>query len=586
MAVSPRFILLATLGLPAGLTSSCSSPAKPQASNAPVRIRWARDPESLDPFTQPNQNAVDAQGLLNGGLLAVNPQTRKFEPFIAASLPAVAYSGDSLTLLSYRLRPEASWDSGKPITAADVAFTLKLLFCPGVPNEGFQAQVGFVRDIKLDPSDARRFTLVCKGKSPDFARASGDFPVVREASLDPAGRLRKFSLAEFRGRTTGARNTELKQFQAQIATSYAAANPGQHPDKLGGSGPYVLKTWNRDHQVTFVRKKKWWGDQVGGSLVFEAKPTQLQYAIIPDESTASLALRNGQVDVYPGVPARVFERLKNTAGAQANLAFYTSPTYEVMTAGFNTSRPALHDAATRQALSRLFDADQLSQATQLGKGIRTVGIISPQEKGKYNDSLELVPYSPASAADLLTKAGWHRGSEGWERQPAKGPVQRLTLQLRYRGGETTYELVALQFAGAAKKMGIPVSMAPTESGVLRGMLADGNFDMYVQSIKGNPFLFNFLPLFGTQAIGQNNFTRFRSPAADRLMEAVAGAESDAQREQLLRRFQTMMRQEMPLVPLYFVANRVIASKYLRGINVMSLKPGYVASTIYHVASAK
>ncbi|GAB3855118.1 peptide ABC transporter substrate-binding protein SapA [Hymenobacter terrigena] len=524
--------------------------------------------------------------MLTGGLLAVNPETKKYEPFLAEALPTVSYSGDSLTLLSYRLKPAAMWDSGKPITAADVAFTLKLLFCKGVPNEGFQLQEAFIRDIKSDPGDARRFTLVCQGKAPDYVQASGDFPVVQEASLDPQGRLRKYALAEFQGRGSASRRAELAQVQQLMAARYTAASPAQHPQALGGCGPYALKEWNRDRQVVFTRKKNWWGDKAGNSILFQAKASRLEYIIIPDESSASLALRGGQLDVFPNVPARIFERLKNSSDAQQKLAFYTSPTYEVMTAGFNTSRPALHDAATRQALSRLFDAEQLRQASQLGKGLRTVGLISPQEKGKYNDSLNLIPYSPSAAAELLMKAGWHRGPAGWRRQLEKGPAQQLSLQLRYRGSDTNYELVALQFASAAKSMGIPVTLAPTESGVLRGLLQTGDFDMYVQSIKGNPFLFNFLPILGTPGIGESNLTRFASPAADQLMQQVAAAESSAERDVLLRRFQVLMQQQMPLVPLYFVANRVIASKDVAGVNVMSLKPGYLASTMYHVAPAK
>ena len=586
MAYTLRSLMLASLAVSAGVTSSCSAPSKPQAVDAPVRIRWARDPESLDPFTQPNQNAVEAQGLLHCSLLAVNPETRRFEPFLAEALPTVSYSGDSLTLLSYRLKPVATWDSGKPITAADVAFTLKLLFCKGVPNEGFQIQEAFIQDIKTDPGDERRFTLVCKGKAPDYVQASGDYPVVREAALDPEGRMRKFSLAEFQGRASASRRAELAQVQQLIAARYTAASPAQHPQKLEGCGAYSLKEWSRDRQVVFTRKKNWWGDKAGGSILFQAKASQLEYVIIPDESSASLALRSGQFDVFPNVPARVFERLKNSAASQQKLAFYTSPTYEVMTAGFNTSRLALHDAATRQALSRLFDAEQLRLASQLGKGFRTVGLISPQEKGKYNDSLKLVAYSPSAAAELLTKAGWQRGPAGWHRQSGKSPEQQLSLQVRYRGGETNYELVALQFASAAKGIGIPVTLAPTESGVLRGLLQTGDFDMYVQSIKGNPFLFNFLPILGTPGIGEGNLTRFASPAADQLMQQIAAAESSAERDLLLHRFQALMQQQMPLVPLYFVANRVIASKEVAGVNVMSLKPGYQASTIYPVAPAK
>ena len=562
-----------------GLMSSCSAPLPSQAVDAPVRIRWARDPETLDPFNQPNQNATDAHALLNGSLLAVNPQSRKFEPFLAEALPGVSYCGDSLTLLAYRLRPAATWDGGQPITSEDVAFTLKLLFCKGVPNEGFQMQAGFIQNIITDLKDARRFTLVCKGKAPDFVHASGDFPVLPEAALDPDGLLRQYSVAEVRGHATARRLIGLAVVQATIAARYAAAAPGQNPDKLGGCGPYRLEHWGKDRNLVFARKKKWWGDHINGSIVFQAKPAKLEYLIIPDEATASLALSSGQYELYPGVPARVFDWLKKSPGAQKKLAFYTSPTYEVMTAGFNTSRPTLSDAATRMALSHLFDAQHLSQASQLGQGMRTVGLISPQEKRMYNDSLKLLAYSPSTTIALLVQAGWHRCPEGWCRNNGQGP-QQLRLQIRYRSGETNYELVAMQFASAAKSIGIAVSMSPTESGILRLLLQKGDYDVYVQSIKGNPFLYNFLPLLGTQAIGAGNLTRFGTPATDRLLQAVASAESTHQRELLLRRFQTMMRQQMPIVPLFFVANRLIASKKIAGLNVMSIKPGYLASTIY------
>ena len=239
-----------------GLTSSCSAPSPPQAVDASVRIRWARDPETLDPFNQLNQNAVDAQALLHGSLLVVNPQSRKFEPFLAEALPGLSYRGDSLTLLSYRLRPLATWDAGQPITSKDVAFTLKLLFCKGVPNEGFQMQVGFIQNLITDPNDARHFTLVCKGKAPDFVHASGDFPVLSEAAFDPGGLLHKYSVAEVRGHATTRRLAELVAVQATVAARYAAAAPGQHPEKLSGCGPYRLEHWGKDRNLVFARKKK------------------------------------------------------------------------------------------------------------------------------------------------------------------------------------------------------------------------------------------------------------------------------------------------------------------------------------------
>ncbi|GAC1369190.1 MAG: hypothetical protein NVS3B25_22820 [Hymenobacter sp.] len=538
----------------------------------------------MDPFSQPNQNAVDAQSLLNCGLLAVNSKTKMFEPMLAEAMPLVSHQGDSLTGLTYRLRPVARWDDGHFVTAADVAFTLKMLYCAGVPNEQFRIQTYFIADIKTDALDPRRFTLLCQGQAPSYVNASGDFPIICESVLDPKGELRSFSLREVRGAASVIRKTQLAPIWTRLAKNYAEWTPGQNSQKRIGCGPYLLKRWGKDQSVLLVRKKHWWGDQVTTTALFRALPGAVQYLIIPEETTAALALRSDKLDLYPNMAARVFEGLQKSPAARRQLAFYASSTYEVVTAGFNTSHPVLHDATTRRALSFLFDAKQLNQVSQLGEGLQTVGIISPLERRRYNNQLPLLDYNPAAATALLPKAGWRRTSEGWFRQPPGEAMQQLKLQIRYRTDEPTYGLVALQFASAARAVAIAVDLLPTEPSVLRVALQKGDFDVYVKSINGNPFLFNFEPLFGTHFIGESNYTRFGTPTTDQQLRDITAAKTEVQQEELLRAFQAMIRAEMPLVPLFFVANRVVASRALTGVKATSLKPGYVINTISRVNS--
>ena len=251
-------------------------------------------------------------------------------------------------------------------------------------------------------------------------------------------------------------------------------------------------------------------------------------------------------------------------------------------AGFNTRRPALADNLTRRALSRCFDVAGLQQATQLGGGTRTVGIISPADRTNYNDSLAPVPFDPNGAAALLRQAGWQRpagAAGGWFRKAGAGPHQQLRLMVRYRADETLFATVALQFQAAASALGIPVALRPTESGAFSTALDAGDFDVYVRLLKGNPFMFNFTPILHSLGVGAGNTTGFSTPASDRLIEAVAAADSKARQARLLRRFQALMQQEMPLVPLFVLPNRIVASQRLTGLHVSSLKPGYSVTTI-------
>ena len=543
-----------------------------------IRIRWAHDPESLEPMASHNQEAIDANNLLHISLLQASSELLQPLPALAEQLPEVRYLPDSLMTLRYRLRPQARWDDGQPVLATDVAFSLKLMSCPGLPNEIVRNQFTFMRTFVPDLLNPRGFTLGCLGHSPEFVVASGDFCILPEARIDPHHRLRRYSLRALQLLpATQTTDTAL----LALSRDYQALDLARHPERVAGCGPYRLTGWQKDRRLSFRRKATWWADQLPRApLPLQARAAQLDYVIIPEATAATLALRRGDLDVYPQVPARDFARLR-AATTQRPLRCYTTPSYDVVTAGFNTRRPALAAAPTRRALSRLFDAAGLLRATQLGEGRRTVGIISPLDRTNYNDSLSLIPFAPAEATRLLRKAGWQQasGPAGQWHRPGTGQNKALGLTVRYRAEDDLMATIALQFRAAAQVQGIAVRLQPTESGQFAAALRAGDFDVYLRTLKGNPFVFNFTPLLHSSAVGEGNLTGFGTPTSDRLIETLATAESPARRAVLLHRFQALLQQEMPLVPLFFLPNRVAAAANLTGLHVGSLKPGFTAATI-------
>lgn len=552
--------------------SACTTPTTKQNGN-PIRIRWMRDPETLDPLAQPNQYATEGINLLHMSLLQLDLQAQRYAPALAESLPTVRPLNDSLTQLDYRLRPAATWDNGRPVLATDVAFTLKLMNCPGLPHESTRLQFSFIRQILLDSADPRHFRLICQGQATENILESGDFPVLSEAALDSAHSLRQFSLAELVNNRLPAKTPAL----VALAKQYQAASLGQRSEYMPGCGPYQFANWQFNQSLTFKRKKKWWADKLRPApLVLQAHPQALEFVILPEDAAAMLALQRHELDIYPQVSARDFRRLQASAGAQRDLTFYSGASYDVVYAAFNTQRPMLRDKYTRQALSCLFDPAGLLAGTQLGQGSRTVGLLPPSSP-YYNDSLALPTYAPAKARGLLRKAGWQLTDGGWQRPPA----QRLALALRYRANDITFETTALQFRAAAAQLGIPVELQPTEGTSFTGALRDGNFDMYVRTLKGNPFTFNFAPVLHSQAIGEGNFMGFKSTAIDRVLENIITA-SPTRKRYLLRRFQALLQDEAPLAPLFFSSYRLAASNHLSHLIPSGIKPGYAATAIIWV----
>lgn len=557
------------------LTGACStaSPEQVQATD-PIHIRWSNDPVNLDPLALPNQNASDAASLLHLSLLQIDYQTDSYAPALAQQLPIAQLIGDSIMRLEYHLRPAATWDDGHPVLATDVDFTLKLMQCPGLPNEIARTRFSFIRQFLPDPTDPRHFTLVCRGQAVELINTSGDFPILPEAALDAEHSLRALSLDTLQYWPTGKAPTPAI---AALVSRYKQANLARYPGHLPGCGPYQLAVWEHNRHLLFRRKANWWGDKLRNPpFVLQARPQLLDYVIVPDDAAATLALRRHELDVYPHMPARVFQRLQASASARRELTFYTEPSYDIVTVGFNTRRPILRDKLTRQALGRLFDPAGLLAATQLGQGSLTVGLVPPNSPF-YCDSLSALTYAPAQAMALLRKAGWQRQADSsWYHQSSQ---ESLALTLRYRTDESAFATIALQFRAAAAKLGISVVLLPLEASALNASLKAGDFDVYIRTIKGNPFGFNFSTLLHTRAIGTSNVTGFGGPVTDRLLEVISAEGNLLRKQRLLRNFQLLMRDEMPLVPLFLLANRLAASKQLHHVVTSGLKPGYAATAL-------
>jgi peptide/nickel transport system substrate-binding protein len=142
-----------------------------------------------------------------------------------------------------------------------------------------------------------------------------------------------------------------------------------------------------------------------------------------------------------------------------------------------------------------------------------------------------------------------------------------------------FQTIALQFKAAATQLNIPVELRPTESSSLTTALREGDFDMYVRIQKGNPFAFNYASMLHSRNVQEGNFSKFGTPATDRLIEAVATAETPAQKRQLLQRFQVMLQQQAPLVPLFFLPYRIVTDRRLQNVYPSAIKPGYSAPTM-------
>src|ERR1051326_8783014 len=197
------------------LIFSCTGGVPPKNE---VTILELADPEMLNPI-----NATDAtsnyiclhifQKLIDVDFR--NPE--KFTPVLAEALPLVEKTSDSTMSLSFRIRKEATWDNGSPVTAKDVEFTLKMMKCPLTNDPNARPYFDYIADFKFYDDDPKKFTILSNqlyfGAEPTFT----DIPIYPEYMYDPKGLLQKFTIKQIAGEGDKlSSDATMKEFAAAL----------------------------------------------------------------------------------------------------------------------------------------------------------------------------------------------------------------------------------------------------------------------------------------------------------------------------------------------------------------------------------
>lgn len=172
--------------------------------------------DSVNPFIVKGQAAAGVRTYVFESLLGRNWA----EPFSLYGLLAETIDvSDDRQSFTFKLRPEAKFSDGTPVTAEDVKFSLETLRDKGRPN----FKNSYSKIIKIETPDASTIT---------FTQDAGD----RELPLI-VGVMPILSKAFWQG----------KDFSMTTL------------DAITGSGPYVIKAVKAGESIVFAKNPDYWG---------------------------------------------------------------------------------------------------------------------------------------------------------------------------------------------------------------------------------------------------------------------------------------------------------------------------------------
>lgn len=569
-------MLFVTVGCGGGENEKGSSK---RAGKSEVILHESADCDKLNPVTYTSANSGYILGQLYQALLATeNDPPYNLIPVLAVSRPQIEeitegkYAGG--LKFNYEIRPEAKWDNGTPITAKDVEFTLKAIKNPLVDDENQRPYYESIDAIEIDPTNERKFAIVCKEKY-ILAESVSGVTVMPKYAYDPDGLMDEFSVTQLND-PTQTETLKANQKIIDFAKKFNGEFHAREKEGVVGSGAYELDNWVTGQRITLKRKENWWGDAMKGTnLAFEANPPKLIYEIITETQGGLSALKGEKIDVTAAIPSKDYIEFEKDEKLTSKYNFHKPTQFAYSYFGINMRDPHFTDVRVRQALAHLTNVDEMIEVLLYGLATRVTGPINPV-KPYYNHDLAPISYDLEKAKALLADAGWtDSDGDGVLDKVVNGEKIDMHITLKMPSGGETGEKIALLFQESCKKAGIDLQIVQREWTVFLEENDKHDFQLYMGGWVASPSLDDPKQIWHTASYnGGSNYVGFGDDKSDALIMKIRQELDETKRNELYKEFQKMIYDQQPYVFLFSSLNRMAIHKRFTHADAKTARPGY------------
>ncbi len=325
-----------------------------------------------------------------------------------------------------------------------------------------------------------------------------------------------------------------------------------------GTGPFKFKSYDSSQQVV---------DMEANPNYYDGPPhiPAVRVRVISDSNAMQAELRSGRVDLAP-LPTSLSPDAIKSLGQDPNLNVHKFDGSNLNLLTFNMAEAPLDNVKVRQAIAYAIDRESMIRDLVQGQG-KIAHSILPEESWAYTQG-QTYRFDPATAKRLLDEAGF-RDPDG------DGPQMRFAKPIIFRisGSSASTRQYAGVIQNYLKDIGIPVSIETSELNVLFEFLRRGQFQMTQgQWVGGNQDPIFYHDLFASSEIptetrAARNRSRYKNPELDQLLDEATNTYDHAKAAPLYAKAQEIVSRDVPVFPLWYQANMVIARKNVGNIHV-------------------
>jgi peptide/nickel transport system substrate-binding protein len=475
--------------------------------------------------------------LTQAPLVRVNRVTGDAEPWLAERWTT---SPDGRTV-TFTLRDGVAFSDGVPFTSADVLFTFRALYDPSVESVLASAVKVQGQPLQVTAPDAHTVVVTLPAPFVQAAALLDSVPIYPQHLLQSALDAHAFAAAW--GKTTA-------------------------PASMAGLGPFVISEYLPNQRISFARNPHYWRKDASGAALPYLDRFVVEF--VKSQDAEILRMQAGTIDLMTLAEVRppdisALRRLRDQGAlrlVEPGLSVDPNLLWFNLTAAARTrdekTKPYLHRAEFRQAISYAVDRDAIVNTLYLGAAIPIYGPVTPGNQKWYSDSAPKYLHDVAKAKTLLAGLGLtDRDGDGMLEDAAGRPVRFSILA---QAGNMR-ERVATQVQDQLKQVGVAVDVVPLDPPAIFARFGKGDYESIYYGFQASAFdpslNLDFWLSSGSAHVWnpeQPSPATEWEKAIDDLMQRQAAAPTLAERQRLFAEVQRIFGENLP--EIYFVAPKV------------------------------
>lgn len=488
------------------------------------------EPESLDPALAESVGANNITRDLFEALTANNEH--------GITVPGVAESWQQTdtTTWIFKLRKNAKWSNGDPVTADDFVFGIRRFVDPKTAST-YASTFGVF--LLNGPA-------VVKGSKPP---ADIGVKAIDKNTLEVKTAFPVTFLPELMS------NNNLGPVHKASLEKYG--KEWTKPGKMVSNGAFTLKEWQVNNRVVIEKNPQYW-DAANVPL------TKVTYLPIEDGHADIKMYESGENEWVYQLPPGSYEKYK----VQYPKEIRNAPMIGLRYYSYQTQNPVFKDVRVRKALSMVIDRDILAQRVTADGQAPSYSVMVAGTHGADVTPYEWATWSMdkrvAEAKSLLQQAGVKPGSK---------------FSFSYNTSEYHKKMAVFAASEWKTKLGLNIETESMEFKVLLKKRHDGTFQMARNGwLADYNDATTFLALVRCDSDQNNNFNCNRQ--AEELINQGSLSTDPAKRRALLTQASKMIMEDYPIIPLLQYSLPRLVKAYVGGYSLQNAQDRFRSKDLY------